>query len=451
MIMELNNHTNNLREQTHSTLEFVHTVSHSNEIEDIISSRPPSIVRWGTLYFFLLLSIVTLLCWFIPYPDVVSSKAKLNGVNTPKSIVSRVDGKLVNLFIQEYGKVIKGQVLGHMESIGNPIAISHVSDELNQISELIKENRTDEIINLLPDSAPDSSHFIGQLGEVQNAYQIFMQSFISFRDYLSSGYFLQKKRMLNTDLSNIRKLHSVLLRQKTLLEQDLSLSSETFEANESLAKDKVISALDYRNEKSKLIGKELSLPQVNISLISNESQQNDKAKEIAELENQIKVQKNIFIQALLTMKSHVESWETKYVLKAPESGTVSFAGFVQKNQEIKNGQSLFYIEPDNTIFFAEMAIPQYNFGKVQPGQKVLLKFSAYPHEQYGSVTGKVEGISTIPTDSGYLAKISLPTGLVTNYNKTLQYRNGLIAQAEIITEDTRLLEKFYYSIVKHFR
>ncbi len=45
--------------------------------------------------------------------------------------------------------------------------------------------------------------------------------------------------------------------------------------------------MEYRNEKSKLIAKQLSLPQINASIVSNESQQNEKRKEIAELENQI--------------------------------------------------------------------------------------------------------------------------------------------------------------------
>ena len=43
----------------------------------------------------------------------------------------------------------------------------------------------------------------------------------------------------------------------------------------------------------------------------------------------------------------------------------------------------------NISYFVEMLIPQYNFGKVKQGQDVLLKFQAYPFEQYGSVLGKI--------------------------------------------------------------
>jgi HlyD family secretion protein len=95
-----------------------------------------------------------------------------------------------------------------------------------------------------------------------------------------------------------------------------------------------------------------------------------------------------------------------------------------------------------------MLIPQYNFGKVKEGQEVLLKFQAYPYEQFGSVTGKIDFISTTPTDSGFLARVTLSHGLTTNYKKTLQYQYGLFAQADIVTENMRLLERLYYNIRK---
>ena len=342
--------------------------------------------------------------------------------------------------------------MGYMESLANPQSVITMNNQLGSITNLISQNRTDEIIKYFPSNA---SAFAGgrqeAMGELQTPYQTFIQSFITFRDFLSSGFFLRKKKMLQTDMLNIQKLNDILTTQKNLLNQDLSLSNETYDANKLLANDKVISSLDYRNEKSKLIAKQLSLPQINSSIVTNESQQNEKRKEIAELENQLIVQKNTFIQALQTMKSQVKAWEFKYLLKAPVAGIVSFTGFFQENQEMKLGQTLFYIQPDNISYFIEMLIPQYNFGKVKIGQQVLLKFQAYPFEQYGAVVGRIEYIAKTPSDSGYLAKVFLPDGLITNYKKPLPYHNGLFAQADIITQDMRLPERFYYNLVKQIK
>jgi len=42
----------------------------------------------------------------------------------------------------------------------------------------------------------------------------------------------------------------------------------------------------------------------------------------------------------------------------------------------------------------------------------------------------------------------LPKGLITNYEKEIQYHSGLKSQAMIITRDTRILQRFYYSMMK---
>ncbi len=422
---------------------------HGSEVEEIISKKPPFIVRWGTLFFFVLLLLIGLISWFIQYPDIVNAKAKLSCVNPPAQVNAKTDGKLIKMLVKENQEVDSGQVLGYMESIANIQSVKKIAEQIDSVIDLMNHERAGEIIHFFPEYQSQKS--LSNLGELQLPYQTFVQSFIAFRDFLNSGFYARKKGMLLADMQNIQKLHDVANNQKQLYQQDLSLSNQTFDANQTLVDEKIISAMEYRNEKSKLIAKQLSLPQINASIISNESQQNDKKKEIAELDNQVAIQQSTFLQALQTIKSQVQAWEYKYVLKAPISGIISFTGFLQENQEIKTGASLFSIQPANTSYFVEMWIPQYNSGKVKQAQEVLLKFQAYPFEQYGSVVGKIDNIKSVPTDSGFLAKVILPEGLSTNYKKTLQYRDGLIAQADIITEKMRLPERFYYNIVKQIK
>ena len=121
---------------------------------------------------------------------------------------------------------------------------------------------------------------------------------------------------------------------------------------------------------------------------------------------------------------------------------------MQENQQLQSNQIVCFVNPENAQYYAEIYIPQANFGKVKIGQQVLLKFPSYPFQEYGSIKGTIDFISNITTDSGYLAKIVLPIGLNTNYKKQIQFRDGLIAQGEIITANMRLLERFYYNIIK---
>jgi multidrug efflux pump subunit AcrA (membrane-fusion protein) len=276
----------------------------SDEVQEFISNRPNGIIRWGTTAFFFVLLIMGVVCWFIQYPDLVTTKARLNCINAPKEVITRTDGKLQTILVNNDDLVKAGTILAFMESIANPKAVNQIKIQIDSIASLISQNNTNEIIRFFPDYT--NQKFLRELGELQQPFQTFMQSFISFRDFISNGFYLRKRNMLQTDMSNIQRLHGILLVQQNLLNQDLSLTKQDFDANESLLKDKVISVMDYRSEKSKLIAKQLTLPQLNSAIVSNETQQNEKKKEIAELENQIIVQKNSFIQALQTFSSQIE-------------------------------------------------------------------------------------------------------------------------------------------------
>ncbi len=411
----------------------------SAEIEEIISDKPPLIVRWGTVYLSFFLFMLGLICWIVKYPDVVTTKARLTSINAPKEVVAKTSGKLVQLLVEEGESVKVGTTLGYMESIASPREICALSVTLDSISDIVENDQMEKLPRFINTSYQN-------LGELQQAYQIYLQSFLSFRDYIVDGFYLRKRNLLTNDMVYLRKQYQTLLEQKELSIQDLELSQQTFEVNESLKKDKVISELDYRVEKSKLIGKKLTLPQINTLLVNNEAQRNEKQKEIAELGNTISQQKNIFVQSVNTMRSQVENWKRRYVLTAPIDGEVSFASFVQQNQQLSENEVVCYINPFNTSYYAELYIPQKNFGKVFIGQKVLLKFPSYPYQEYGIVIGQVDLISNIPTDSGYRAKVTLPSALKTNFKKHVQFREGLQAEGEIVTEDIRLLQRFYYSI-----
>jgi multidrug efflux pump subunit AcrA (membrane-fusion protein) len=413
----------------------------STEVNEIISNRPGFLIRWGVGIFFLILLLLVLATWFIQYPDVVAAKAKLTSINAPKEVITKTSGKLIKLIAKEGESVKQNELLGFIESTANHHEVLQLSAAVDTFQEMLQNNLAEKIALRL-------SEPFKNLGEVQSAYQNFMQGFILFNQYLSAGFYLKKKKMLQSDIGYLQKLHTNLLQQKNMQQQDVGLAKETFDANKSLKEDKVISLLDYRNEKSKYIGKALGIPQISAAIIINESSQHEKQKEILQLENDIAQQKGIFIQALHTLKAQLQDWKNKYLLTAPVDGKIAYATFLQQNQQLQNNQIICFVNPENSQYYAEVYIPQTNFGKVKINQEVLLKFSAYPFQEYGSVKGTIDFISNISTDSGYLAKVILPYGLNTNYKKQIQFRDGLTAQGEIITANMRLLQRFYYNIVK---
>jgi HlyD family secretion protein len=283
---------------------------------------------------------------------------------------------------------------------------------------------------------------------LQTSYQTFVTALQQYEDYMVNGFYERKKKMLYSDISSLKFMKDQTAAQKRLTQEENRLAKKSFEMNENLFKEKVISAEEYRLAQSKLLNNEKAIPQADANIISHQNHIRDKQKEIDQLDHDILQQQAVFEQVLHTLKSNVDDWLMRYTLQAPTGGLVVFVLPLQQNQYIEQGKLLGYINPADPGYFAEIKLSQHNFGKIDTGMKVQLRFDAYPYQEMGFVSGKLEYISKVAIDSGFLGTVKLDNGLITNQNKTLQYKNGLYARAIIITKDMRLLERLYYNTIK---
>lgn len=408
----------------------------SDEIQEVISYRPHWIVRKGNTIFFLILLLVLSLTWVIKYPDMINASAHLIALNPPKLIKAKAEGKLVRLFVSNDQPVSKYQQLGYLESTANYIQVITLRKWINEI---IDSTRNDDYAILAKRTLP----LLNDLGEIQTSYQQFQNELEQTKQTLANGYYAHKRRAIEKDIKYINTLKNNTLEQKQLLENDQQLQNKEYGAYEILAKEKVVAPLELNQYKSKVIAKEQSLKQVNAQITNADINSHAKKSEILELQKSIFDQQQRFRSSLLELKSQVDKWIQQYVLIAPEDGKVLFVSSLWENEWIANGQDVFFVEPRQNDFYAELMASQNGFGKIKTGQEVLLKVESYPSPEFGYLSGKINYISNIPSrKDSFLIKVSLPNGLVTNYNKPLFFRNDLYAQAEIITDNRRLFDRF---------
>ena len=82
-------------------------------------------------------------------------------------------------------------------------------------------------------------------------------------------------------------------------------------------------------------------------------------------------------------------------------------------------------------------------------QKKNLKLQNYPDYEFGVLKGKVSLISEISNKEGfYTIDVSLPKKLITSHKKEIEFKQEMRATAEIITEDLRLIQRFFYQFNK---
>ncbi|WP_447641152.1 MULTISPECIES: HlyD family secretion protein [Chitinophagaceae] len=413
----------------------------SEAAQEIISRKPDFMEKWALFLFMGILLVLFTETWFIRYPDIVQTRATLSAYNGPKEVVPLQTGRLTKLFAKNGQEIQQGETIAWIESSSSTEEVLKLSVQLDSATHLLSLGTVNKVYALF------NQHF-EHLGILQSAYQTYSTALQQFNDYLVNGFYAEQKNSILSDMSAIDQMNVSLGQQKELTEKDNELFRQTFVMNEQLYKEKVISAEEYRQEQSKLVNKQMAIPQINSGLLSNQNQQRDKRKELRQLDHDVAQQKSTFEQALQTLKSNVEDWKHQYIITAPIAGTLFFNQPVQQNQFWEQGKLLGYINPWNSRFYAQVYLPQNNLGKIDSGMSVQLRFDAYPYQEFGFVKGKLDYISKIASDSGYLAIVSLDNGLETNQHKVIQYKNGLKANALVITKNLRLMQRFYYNIVK---
>ena len=439
--MEANEHKIILEDKAVFINPAISLEVNSEEIHEIITAVPSWILRRGIALIFVLLIAVITGAGFIQYPDIVKTELKVNSLNAPKSVYSKQTGKIVALLVSEGASVKQGEPLAFMESTANHKDVFKLYDSLRHMEvDLVKNN---EIKN------SDLSGL--NLGELQGDYQNYYQQYLQYVATQKGGYYLGRKKYLERDLREIDKLKGQILVQRGIQEKEFENIEHEYEMYKKLYQKGVISSSEYKSQESKYLAGKHPLEQSVTELVNNNSTFTAKQKEILDLEHTIQEEKAKFGQSLSKMIANTKAWINQYTLVAPVSGTVSYAGIIQENQSIDAGKEVFIINPANTNFFGEVQIPQYNMGKIKMGQRTLIKLKSFPFEQYGMIRGSVRYISDVAfKDSVFIARISFDE--VENKDKTrkIVLKNGMGAQAEIITEESSLLKRLSRSMVKMF-
>lgn len=413
----------------------------SDSAQEIISRQPGFVERWALLLFMGILLLLLAGTWFIRYPDIIEAQGILTSDNAPKEIIPLQTGRLIKLFVKNGDEVKAGGMIAWIESTANTREVIDLSKNVDSASSLLLKKNEKSLTGLFDRTYEN-------LGGLQAPYQLFIAAWQQYSDYRVNGFYTSKKSMLLKDAATLQAMKETLKEQREVTKQVNDSSERSLKMNKILLDQKVISPEEYRTAINTYLNKEMAIPQFNASILSNENQQRDKAKELQQLDHDMNQQKIIFEQALQTLKSNVDDWKRKYILKSPLNGIVFFMIPLQQNKFIEQGKLLGYINPPDSKFYVEINLPQINLGKVDTGMQVRLRFDAYPYQEVGFVKGKLDYISRISSDSGFYATVQLDNGLETNLKKTIQYKSGLKAQAIVITKNMRLLQRLYYSIVK---
>lgn len=410
----------------------------SEAIQEILGRMPHWIIRWGISFIALTICLILIVSAFIRYPDIISGKILISTAFPPIEVVSNSSGKIRQLKVSD-GKIVEaGSIVAEIENTGNLEDILVLKKEIDSLENSLQHSNTISTLQL-------SKHLV--TGSMQETYNMIITALEKYKDLKYIQYFVGKNTLLDEQIKNYRENMLVISNQIMIAHEELDIVSKHHEINKKLYEDGVQSKIEYEEYKALYLKKQREVKDLEKSLIDHRISLGQSSEAQLDLGRE----KDVILSELLyslnngvhLIKRQIIQWEQQYLLMAPIDGKVVYKRKWEENQFIGNNEHFITLVHESKTLIGHMEVPSYGLGKVQVGQKVRIKLDAYPEDQFGQLSGKVEEIALLPSEDGYRVQIILHEGLVSSYGKTLNFKPELRGTAEIVTTDLSLLSRLF--------
>ena len=413
----------------------------SEEVQEILTRVPHWMIRWGNLLILALILLLLFLSWMLKYPDTIPAQAVITTDVPLQKEQANVSEKIQAIFVKEGDTVPEKTPLAILRNTANYLDVF----SLKRVVDTIKINN--QQIKFPFEKMPP----LLELGDIQTSYATFENNYIEYSLNKELKPFSGENLANQISLSELYRRQESILNQKRVEQRTLSLRKKTFDRQQELFDKGSISLQEYEQSKIeysqfennyKNYTNQLSQIKEQISTV----QKNSKGTEFNQQREEINL-RNKVIQSFDQLKRSIKDWELKYLLQSDIEGRVSFSNYRFENENVTAGDIVFIVIPiqDSLSYLAKIKAPTQNSGKIKIGQKANIKLENFPDDEFGMLQGKVDYISMLPDKDGlYLIDVKLPKELVTTYNKKIPFQQEMRGSVEIITEDLRLIERFFY-------
>ena len=417
----------------------------SEEFNEVLSTVPAWIIRWGITMTACVVLMLLVGSAVFKYPDIISSTVTLTGTTPVSAVVARSSGKLQELYVENNQKVKANALLAVIE---NPAK----TEDIIRLKELLQQAESNlDTIALVPSGQL-------QLGSLQSLYSSFYLSMSEYRQFRELAYHLKKVDLVKVRIVKNEVYYTNMLKQKELSVAQAKIAHQQYARDSLLGVKGLVSKEAVEESYSRYLQSSLSAENMDRSLENLQIQLAQMKESLYDTEYQYLDQRNKLetqLRSLINqLRAEIDAWEINYALITPVDGEITLTQYWTNNQNVTAGNIVFNIVPTNQgEIIGKALLPTERSGKVRKGQKVNIRFSNYPDKEFGIVKGTVKNISLIPVVDGqnvksYMVDIQLPNGLRTSYDKELPFLPEMEGQADIITEDISLLQRFLMPIRK---
>lgn len=268
---------------------------------------------------------------------------------------------------------------------------------------------------------------------------------------------------LQNQQKSINQSLGSLIRQQRLMAEQVRLNEAQLSRSQRLIKQGAATKVELEERQAALLSRKLELETLAERIISQREALKTIEAQIAARgigADQSSSQLAERMAALSEQRARLLR-QDKLQLTAPVAGVVGDLA-VRLGQNVDSNTVLAAVVPASGALEVELYAPSSAVGFVRPGQKVRLMFDAFPFEKYGTGSGTVTWVSTVP---------SVPAGLqqpadsepvfrvrvkINADQETLRFpagrlRDGMTLSANLILENRSLWEVFFEPVLKTMR
>ncbi|HEX7370952.1 MAG TPA: HlyD family efflux transporter periplasmic adaptor subunit [Rhodanobacteraceae bacterium] len=237
--------------------------------------------------------------------------------------------------------------------------------------------------------------------------------------------------------------------QLALQQQQAQTDAHLVQKAEPLRDKGIISTVEFDQYQANALAQESRIKTLNRQRLDTRGQLSTLRAQLAQLPLNTDAKANQLRGELAQLDAQLAENEAQggTVLHAPRAGIVSTL-LVKAGQSVASGQPMLSILPKDSKLQAQLLVPSSAIGFVNPGNRVVLRYQAYPYQKFGQQYGKVVQVShsaLSPREAAsllgqnvatplYRVLVALDRQSINAYGKAEALKPGMALSADILLD-----------------
>jgi len=252
---------------------------------------------------------------------------------------------------------------------------------------------------------------------------------------------------------NKGKQLSAYKKQSNILTETLSIVNENLRKQTELLRDKFITEEIHNQLYEKVLISRLRAEEVKLKLSATENQLNILDNRIEEHPLTSLITNNKLKQSINQINQQIVETSSRrsYTINSPIDGIVANT-LAKVGEIVSRGQSVITILPRDSVFQAEIYIPSNSIGFIKKGQRVSIRYNAFPYQHFGLYSGEIIAVSKATSqpvelkdnikleEAVFKATIELDSQQVRAAGESYPLQVGMILDSTISLESRNLVQ-----------